>query len=113
MSRKKAQPKNRDRVIELLQESIKIRTERNEGYKEPVFGGAYKQHGTVVAALFPSGVSLEGQEDMGRYAVFDIIVGKLIRYANNFDAGGHDDSLKDISNYAAMLRELDEIAARK
>ena len=35
------------------------------------------------------------------------IINKIARYAENFDKGGHDDSLNDISVYAAMLRSID------
>ena len=57
-------------------------------------------------ALFPNGVQLKTEEDFGRWGVFSTIIGKMHRYAVNFDKG-HDDSLRDAIVYAAMLRELD------
>jgi hypothetical protein len=36
------------------------------------------------------------------------IVSKLHRYALNFETGGHQDSLKDLAVYAAMLASLDD-----
>lgn len=108
MSTKKKN-QNSDRVVELLQDAISTRIERNGSYGESSYGGCYKQHGPVMERLFPEGIELSGSNDLSRYAILDTIVGKLIRYANNFHNGGHDDSLKDISVYANMLRELDEI----
>ncbi len=34
-------------------------------------------------------------------------VAKMSRYAANWNAGGHADSLRDIAVYAAMLESLD------
>ena len=59
------------------------------------YGEAYKQKGEVMENIFPSGARLD-------------MVSKIIRYANNFDVGGHADSLDDISVYAQMLREIDD-----
>jgi len=105
-----AKKKSEDRVTEIMKENIEIREERNSGYGEPVYGGCYKQHGHVMEALFPSGFEVNNAQDMSRFAIVDTLVGKLTRYANNFVDGGHQDSLKDIQVYAAMLQELDEIA---
>lgn len=104
---------NKDRVVEFLQDAINTRIERNSSYRSSNNVEAYKQHGVVVKALFPDGVELKTSIDMSRYAILDIIIGKLLRYANNFDDCGHDDSLKDISVYSNMLRELDEIKGGK
>lgn len=93
-----------DRVVELLQDAIDIRIERNAAY-----GGAYLQHGEVVKALFPDGLQLDTAEDHGRFAILDTIIGKVLRYCKNFHNEGHDDSLKDIGVYSNMLRHLDEI----
>lgn len=100
---------NKDRVVELLQEAIDTRLERNHSYMNQSGNEAYKQHGVVLNALFPNGIDLKNSNDMSRYGIFDMIVGKILRYANNFERGGHDDSLRDISVYCNMLRELDEL----
>lgn len=97
-----------DRVIEILQESIKIRESR-QIYHEPIFGGAYKQQGHVLKTLFPEYINLSNHSDLSRFTIISTITSKLIRYCNNFENGGHEDSLNDISVYCAMLRELDEI----
>lgn len=102
MAAKKKQ--NQDRVVEMLNEAIAVREQRNADYAD-----AYILHGNVVKALFPDGVKLDTPEDMRRFAVLDIIIGKLLRYTLNFDKGGHDDSMKDISVYSNMLRHLDEL----
>lgn len=100
-------------MCELLQDAINTRISRNAEYQEPVFGGAYIQHGHVMRALFPSGIVLATPSDQSRYQILNTIVSKLIRYANNFENGGHDDSAKDNSVYFAMLRELDELQKGK
>jgi hypothetical protein len=70
----------------------------------------YKWFGQVMLALFPNGLQLRTAEDFNRFGVFVQVVGKISRYAPRFHAGGHADSLDDVSVYAAMLRELDEDA---
>ena len=90
-------------VTNELISAAKTFEERNE-----VYGDTYKRHGDVSLALFPDGVTLETAEDQNRYACLNMIIGKLTRYATNFEEGGHQDSLHDISVYAAMLNELDQ-----
>lgn len=72
-----------------------------------VYGDAYKNFGHVLMALRPNGFAIRTVEDANRLGVFVQILSKIVRYANQFEAGGHDDSLLDLSTYAAMLRELD------
>jgi hypothetical protein len=72
-----------------------------------VYGDAYKNFGHVLMAIRPNGFAIRNVEDANRLGVFTQIVSKIVRYANQFEAGGHDDSLLDLSTYAAMLRELD------
>lgn len=74
--------------------------------KNKEYGSGHKRHGAVMAALFPEGISLDGPEDFGRFAVFELMVVKLVRYSANFGAK-HADSLNDLPVYAAMLKELD------
>lgn len=82
---------------------------RNEEY-----GNSYKDFGKVMAALFDEksagGILLKGERDHARWGILIQIVGKLHRYANNFAGGGHADSLDDISVYAMMLKELDDVS---
>jgi len=86
-----------------LTEAAKTFEERSK-----VYGEAYRQHGDVMSALLPEGVELVEALDYNRYGVLNMIVSKLVRYAHNFEEGGHKDSLHDISVYAAMLNDLDE-----
>lgn len=98
-----------DRVVELMREAIETRIEREKQYKTRFQKSVYKQHGELMKSLFPDGIYICNEMDQNRFMIFGTIANKLLRYANNFYNGGHDDSLKDISVYANMLRELDEI----
>lgn len=71
------------------------------------YGTSYKQIGHVLKSYFPDGLNLKTEEDFLRFAQFHMIAGKLGRYATNFNKGGHQDSLDDISVYSAMLNEID------
>lgn len=89
-------------VAKGLEAAAKTYEDRNK-----VYGDTYKMHGDVVTALFPNGVNLQGVEDHNRFGVLTMMVGKLTRYAQNFENGGHEDSLHDLSVYSQMLKELD------
>ena len=73
-----------------------------------LYGNAYHNHGEVMRALFPDGISLITAHDQARYGVLTMVVGKLVRYCANFSAGGHSDSIHDLGVYAFMLEELDD-----
>lgn len=88
-------------VRKILENSASIHESKNEEY-----GDAYKLHGDVMQALFPDGIELVSVDDQGRYALINMIAGKLLRYTRNFQEG-HPDSLVDMIAYVAMLRELD------
>ena len=75
--------------------------------RNKVYGSLYKRHGDVMIALFPKGIVLETADDFNRFGIFNMIVSKIGRYANNI-ADGHSDSLTDLSVYANMLLEIDE-----
>jgi hypothetical protein len=77
-----------------------------------IYGDSYKKFGKVMFVLFPDGVSAKGEDDLNRLGVLNMIVSKLMRYANNFSMGGHDDSLDDIAVYAMMLKELDQLCRK-
>ena len=76
--------------------------------RHALYGPAYKKVGVILAVLFPQGVTLKTLEDHNRYHLLGWIIGKLVRYASNFETGGHDDSIKDAGVYCAMLRHYDE-----
>lgn len=89
-------------VAQELEESANTFQQRNE-----LYGNTYKQHGNVMAALFPNGIQLETTHDMNRMGVLNMMVSKLTRYANNWSEGGHYDSLHDLAVYSTMLNDLD------
>lgn len=91
------------RVPEMLREGAETYEERNA-----LYGDNYKSFGLVMCSLFPHGVSCKDVDDFNRLGVLVQIVGKLGRYCEQFEAGGHDDSLLDLAVYSQMLRELDE-----
>lgn len=95
-----------NKVSKLLISAAKTYEERNK-----IYGDTYKLHGDVVNALFPKGIKLEDPVDQSRFGVLTMIIGKLTRYAVNFNSGGHKDSLHDLQVYAAMLEELDDESA--
>lgn len=91
------------RVPEMLREGADTYEERNA-----LYGDNYKTFGTLMCSLFPLGVSCRSVDDFNRLGVLVQIAGKLGRYCEQFEAGGHDDSLLDLAVYSQMLRELDE-----
>jgi hypothetical protein len=80
-----------------------------ELYRErsAVYGESYNVFGRVFAALFPAGLEIRTVDDANRAALLFHVVDKLVRYANNFERGGHGDSLDDASVYCQMLRDYD------
>ncbi len=89
-------------VPEMLEESAETFRQRAE-----IYGDNYKQFGEVMAVLFPNGVEIKTKDNWNRLGVFIQKISKLTRYVNNWDHGGHDDSLLDDAVYTTMLRELD------
>ena len=73
-----------------------------------LYGDDYLRAGHSLAHIFPGGLELRTPEDFNRFAIFNRIHDKLLRYANRFYDGGHADSLDDISIYAQLLRHADE-----
>lgn len=92
-------------VPDLLRKAAQTYEERGR-----VYGDNYKLFGHVLAAMFPSGLTIRSVDDWNRIGIFVQVMSKVTRYANNFTKGGHEDSLLDNSVYSAMLAELDEIA---
>lgn len=92
---------------EILREAALTYEERNK-----VYGDNYKVVGKVMAALFPSGILLKSADDHNRFHIFMLSIVKLTRYVQNWDKGGHQDSIRDNTVYSAMLEEIDaEIAS--
>lgn len=100
-------------VPDLLHEAANIYRLRSQ-----IYGDNYKHFGKVMCALMPQGVSADAADEeervsiSNRFGVLVQIVSKLTRYCENFNKGGHDDSLQDLAVYATMLRELDAAAMK-
>ena len=75
--------------------------------RNALYGDTYKLQGEVMAVLFKKDQRLRTVSDHNRFAIFQTMISKVCRYASNFDDGGHEDSLDDISVYSMMLKELD------
>jgi hypothetical protein len=94
------------KVPEFLHNAAAIYEERNK-----LYGDNYKR--PFMNLLFPNGITLQSKNDFTRFGVFSQIVSKVTRYAEQFNKGGHPDSLDDLSVYSMMLKELDELASDK
>jgi hypothetical protein len=88
-------------VPELLRECAATYEQRNK-----LYGDNYKKYGHVMAAIFPKGLELDSPESHNRFGILVQCISKVMRYAENINAGGHKDSAHDLSVYAAMLEEL-------
>lgn len=86
-----------------LKELAELYLRRNK-----VYGDDFLRHGKIMMSLFPRGVTLKSAEDFCRFATMKDMVTKLGRYCNNFFAGGHEDSLNDLSVFAQMMRYQDK-----
>lgn len=91
-----------ERVEENMAEMAKTFVERNK-----IYGNNFFDNGEVLAILFPESPKLETALDYSRLDLFKMIVGKLTRYAKNYNNGGHQDSIRDLAVYAVMLEALD------
>lgn len=77
--------------------------------KNDEYGAGYKQLGDILFSLFPDGLALNSKDDFCRWATYTMILAKVNRYAQNFEGGGHEDSLVDLMVNSSMLIELDQI----
>lgn len=82
--------------------------ERNAAY-----GGNYLTMGAVMSAIYPQGLTVKTQEEWTRLMLQVLRVMKETRYAQNFQKGGHEDSLDDLAVYALMAAETDDLAREK
>lgn len=89
-------------VPEAFEKMANMFRERNA-----VYGSTYKDFGKVLMALRPQGYVIETEEDANRLGILIHVADKLARYCRQFHAGGHPDSLDDLSVYAQLLQECD------
>jgi len=100
-----SQPQSVDAALE---EAAAVFRQRNALYKDN-----YKQFGTWVQPLLKS-VELKTADDFTRMGLLVQVLNKVSRYMQQFNEGGHSDSLTDLAAYAMMLKQVDaEAAARK
>ena len=85
-------------------------TDLGELFKErnALYGDNYKRFGPSLFALMGP-VQINSAHDMNRFAIMVQVFAKMSRYVQQFNAGGHHDSLDDLSVYAQMLQELDRM----
>lgn len=89
-------------VTELLNRMANLYSERNAVYKDN-----YLKVGAVMSAMFPHGKTLKTADDFNRWHLFELAIVKLTRYANQYEEGGHQDSIEDMIVYLAMVAGLD------
>lgn len=75
--------------------------------RNKLYGDNYKNFGPAMASIFPRGLTVSTADDWNRLGVFVQIAAKITRYAEQFEKGGHADSLHDAAVYTAMLTEVD------
>lgn len=95
-------------VPQMLRDAANIYEQRNA-----IYGDNYKHVGEVLMGLFPRGLVIQTAEEFNRFHLINHMLGKLSRYCQNIKAGGHNDSLDDLSVYAMMARECDSDEASK
>lgn len=95
-------------VSTLLNRLSELYAERNAVYKDN-----YLKVGGVMSAMFPDGMVLKTAEDFNRWHLFELAIVKLTRYANQYEAGGHPDSIEDMIVYLSMVAGLDNAAAKE
>lgn len=97
------------KASDILAEAAKTYEARNAIYKDN-----FRTVGPAMAALFPEGVVLKDEDEHTRWHIFNLIMVKMSRYAMQWYEGGHQDTVRDIAVYAAMLEQIDgEIAIKK
>ena len=90
-----------DGVESRLNDTVELYRERNAEYKDN-----YRVVGDVLHDLFPGGMPpVESSLDFQKWHLFELFIVKLTRFTQNYVAG-HQDSLKDMRVYLAMLEEL-------
>lgn len=95
-------------TVKILEEAAKTYAERNA-----VYGDNFVVVGSVMAAMFPRGVTLTTADDWNRLHILLLGVVKQTRYVENWSRGGHQDSIRDHTVYGAMLEAIDrEISSR-
>jgi hypothetical protein len=77
--------------------------------KNALYGNSYRKTGMLLEILFPDGIELKTSDDFNRFSVFTLLLGKIARYSNHWDNTDTEDTMTDLSVYAMMQKELDEM----
>ena len=94
-------------AADILEAAVSFFRKRNAQY-----GSTYLNFGKIMAVLYPDGWNLRTVADWNRAAIVMQVVTKLMRYART-PGKPHPDSVWDMINYSAMLKELDELLERE
>ena len=79
-------------------------------YKSTMYGNNYLQFGGIMKSMFPNGLTVKTEDEWNRLHLFIMNMIKTTRYAQNFNNGGHEDSVIDGIVYLAMLHQVDDLA---
>lgn len=93
--------KTKSPVPDFLHSLASIYEQRNS-----IYGDNYKKFGRIMSTILGER-TFQSAEDFNRFGIFVQMISKITRYAENYDRGGHEDSLDDLCVYAMMLKELD------
>jgi hypothetical protein len=96
------------RAPEIMEQMAATFRERNKVYKDN-----WKRHIKMLMGLFPDGITIKTEEEWARFNFFLMITVKLSRYVEQWNEGGHSDSMHDAAVYAAMLEAFDESVKEK
>lgn len=77
--------------------------------KHKIYGNNFLIIGKAMEAIFPEGLTIKTADDWNRIHLFLLNMVKVTRYANNYNTGGHEDSLRDSIVYQSMLQFVDEM----
>ena len=86
-------------IAEYFIRAREMHIQKSREYKDSV-----GKFGNVMQAMFPAGLQIHPQ-DFDKMGVFFMMVGKMVRFAENVQ-NGHQDSLRDLAVYALMLEHL-------
>lgn len=100
-TKKDTQMQNKKSPDECMAQALDTLKEKRKEY-----GDSYLKYGQVMMALFPNGITVYDAEDFNRLGLLNMIVHKLVRYANQWE-NKHQDSIHDLGVYAFMLEALD------
>jgi hypothetical protein len=89
-------------AAEFLREGAKTFEERNA-----IYGNNYLNVGNAMVGFFPNGVTLKTVDDWNRMHILLLAIVKKTRYCNQWNSGGHSDSIHDSMVYDAMLESID------